>query len=229
MTTRQCEIILDAAGPNFIRMLDLWKPQKAGSKSRGIGCATRSTGLGQSSAWNGWKWTARASGPLRKSFRWLGPDDVVLSVEGHEHETGEVGFAREPVHDFAGHQGKTGPSEQLVGHAVHAREDVPPDHKELLFGGVVMRGSEAAGRRFEKKRGRAGIGIAVLPRDFWTCRFPSKTSLAAARRVTTPRCASCAGDATVAARAIGNIERQRKRLAVFLEMATLFFMAKLPS
>ena len=51
------------------------------------------------------------------------PDDVVFLVEGDEHGTGELGFAGELVHGFAGHDGETARREKLVGHAGHAGED----------------------------------------------------------------------------------------------------------
>ena len=104
--------------------------------------------------------------PSGRLFRGFGPDNVVFSVEGDEHEAGGLGLAGEPVHGFAGHHGEAGGAEKLVGHAAHAGEDIAADDEELLFGSVVVRRSDAAGSGFKKKRRRAGIGIAVLPCDF---------------------------------------------------------------
>ena len=105
-------------------------------------------------------------------FRGIGPGDVIFAVEGDEHEAGSGGFAGEPVHDFAGHHGEAGGGEDFVRRSFHAGENVAADHEHLLFGGVRVRGNDAARGSFEEEGGGAFIGVAIFEGGFEASGLP---------------------------------------------------------
>src|SRR5882762_8977723 len=99
------------------------------------------------------KWMTTKASPKKtttidRSFLRLGPDDVVGAIERHEHQAGILRLAREPVYGFAGHHGEPAGAQCGFGHAVHPGEHVAPDHHQLFFRGVIVRGNHAPGRSF---------------------------------------------------------------------------------
>src|SRR6266446_10856366 len=140
---------------------------------------------------------------IDRLFLRLGPDDVVLAVKRHEHQASILGFTGEPVHGFAGHHGKAAGAKCRFRHAVHPREHVAPDHHQLFFRGVIVRGNHAPGRSFEKKRGSALIRVTVLARNLETRGFAIENKVGARERrnyavssglplsLTVPRTAEC--------------------------------------
>src|ERR1700735_2063786 len=88
------------------------------------------------------------------------PDDVVLLIESHNHETRILTFTAKPMDGFAGHDGEPAGGERYAAHPLHAGRYPPPDDDELFLRGMKMSRHLATGRRLQNEGRRAGGGVA---------------------------------------------------------------------
>src|SRR5882724_3170863 len=94
----------------------------------------------------------------------LGPDDVVLLIERHDHEAGILTATAEPMHGFGRHDGDASGGERHAGHALHTGQDPAADDNELFFGRVIMSRHPASGRRLQQEGRWARVRVPVLER-----------------------------------------------------------------
>src|SRR5712692_7183319 len=86
------------------------------------------------------------------------------------------------MHGFAGHHGKAAGAQRRFRHPVHPGEHVAPDHHQLFFRGVIVRGNHAPGRSFEKESGCTFVWIAVLAGNFETRGFAVENEISTRER-----------------------------------------------